>query len=120
MRLRSGLAACAAALMGFGVASADAATPGWSVYAPVTERPAGFVPRALAAEEFVDVDFGREVAGHLIVRFGDVVPGSIVAVSFSETGGHLHSGTSDYSRREPVDRRMPAPARRGGTSPVAS
>ena len=120
MRLRSGLAACAAALMGFGVASADAATPGWSVYAPVTERPAGFVPRALAEHEFVDVDFGREVAGHLIVRFGDVVPGTIVAVSYSETGSHLHSGSSDYSRREPVDRRMPSPVRRGGTSPAAS
>ena len=107
MQLRTGIAAGVAAALWLCVSSAGAATPGWARYAPVTERPPGFAPRSLADGGFVDVDFGREVAGHLIVRFGDVAPGTIVAVSYSETGGHLHSGSSDYSRREPVDRRMP-------------
>jgi hypothetical protein len=105
MQLR-GIAAGVAATLWLCASSAGAATP-WERYAPVTERPPGFVAQSLADGGFVDVDFGREVAGHLIVRFGEVVPGTIVAVSYSETGGHLHSGSSDYSRREPVDRRMP-------------
>jgi alpha-L-rhamnosidase-like protein len=107
MRLRTEVAAGAAGLLWLCVSSVGQATPGWEQYARVTERPPGFASTSLATNGFVDVDFGREVAGHLIVHFGEVVPGTIVAVTFSETGGHLQDRRSDYSRRVPVDRRIP-------------
>ena len=107
MRLRGVTAVFGVALLGLGVSQAGQAATAWERYAPVTERPAAFAPRALAAGASMDVDFGREVAGNFIVRFGEVTPGTIVAVTYSETGGHLQDDRSDYSRREPIDRRMP-------------
>lgn len=107
MWLRGMAAGCSAAMLGLGLSPPGAAAPGWARYAPVTERPASFVPRTLTAGDSVDVDFGHEVAGYLVVRFGEVTPGTIIGVTYSETGGHLQSDRSDYSRREPVDRRMP-------------
>lgn len=109
MGLGRGLAAVAAALVLLGAAPSASSAPGWARYAPVTAQPPSFVPRSVLPGVSVDVDFGREVSGHLVVRFGEVTPETVVAITYSETGGHLRDDRSDYSRREPVDRRMPHP-----------
>jgi hypothetical protein len=80
----------------------------WQKYVVGGDRPAAFRATRIPADGRLDLDFGHEVAGNLVVRFGDVSPGALVKVSFSETGFYL-GDTTDWPRAYQTDDHLPDP-----------
>jgi hypothetical protein len=103
------LLALAAALVV--AAPATAAPPpwfsnAWRGYAVTGDRPADFRPTTVRDGGRLDVDFGHEVAGNLVVEFGPTDPGALVHVSFSETGAYF-GDTTDWPREHATDDHLP-------------
>jgi hypothetical protein len=109
------------ALLGLGSGSAQAARPvspivfsnAWKHYVLSGNRPAKFV-RGTAKPGFpVTMIWRHEVAGNLELTFGDVQPGTVIQVAFSETAEYLAIGrTSDWSHTYTTDEDEPS---QGGT-----
>ncbi len=108
-------------LLGVGPGSAQAAnsvspivfSSAWKHRVLSGTRPARFV-RSTAKPGFpVTLIWRHEVAGNLQLTFGDVLPGTVIQVAFSETAEYLGIGrTSDWSHTYTTDEDEPA---KGGT-----
>lgn len=85
----------------------------WKHYVLSGNRPAKFV-RGTAKPGFpVTMIWRHEVAGNLQLTFGDVQPGTVIQVAFSETAEYLAIGrTSDWSHTYTTDEDEPS---KGGT-----
>jgi hypothetical protein len=103
---RTGLAAAAT------TAVLAAATPppwfsnAWQKLVVEPQPAAVFHAGTLGEGEHVDVDFTHEVLGSIAIRFGAVAPGTLVEVSFSESGYYV-ADTTDWPKHYATDRVMP-------------
>jgi hypothetical protein len=109
------------AVIGLGSASAQAAKPvtpivfssAWRHYVISGNRPARFVRGTAKPGHPVTMIWRHEVAGNLQLTFGDVQPGTVIQVAFSETAEYLAIGrTSDWSHTYNTDEDEPST---GGT-----
>jgi Bacterial alpha-L-rhamnosidase 6 hairpin glycosidase domain/Bacterial alpha-L-rhamnosidase C-terminal domain len=106
-----------AALLALGPAGAQAAktvTPivfssAWKHDVLSGDEPAGFVRDTAKPGHPVTMIWRHEVAGNLELTFGDVQPGTVIQVAFSETAEYLAIGrTSDWSHTYNTDEDEPA------------
>ncbi len=85
----------------------------WKHYVLSGDRPAGFVRGTARPNAPVTLIWRHEVAGNLELTFGDVQPGTVIQVAFSETAEYLAIGrTSDWSHTYTTDEDEPS---KGGT-----
>lgn len=106
MALRLGVLVCALLLVPSASGAAPAYSTEWQRYLPTGDRPAAMRATTIPAGGHLDLDFGHEVSGELVLRFGAVQPGALAHVSFSETGYYL-ADTTDWPRAYQTDDHLP-------------
>lgn len=79
----------------------------WTKYVLAGNRPVKFRTATATPGSPVTLIWSHEVAGNLALTFGDVAPGTLLRVSFSETAKYLHT-SSDWSHTYPTDDQVPS------------
>ena len=110
------LAYSAAAALALGLAApAEAAgapptiafSSAWTKYVLAGDQPVKFTTATASPGSQVTLIWSHEVAGNLALIFGNVAPGTLLHVSFSETAKYLHA-TSDWYHTYPTDDHVPS------------